>query len=142
MLTILAISTGTLAALLLLWHGSDRNLTRFSADTRGIALQTVIVIVVMLVIAGGVSGVLLSRGAEVTADLAEQEIGAINEQWCVNAGLNGLGVTGVWTLGTTCTLNSGVFSQLDCSLLGNQRQVAVYSPLSGATPQSCVITVS
>ena len=43
-------------------------------DQQGIALQTVIVIVVMLVIAGGVAGVLLSRGNEVMADLEGVEV--------------------------------------------------------------------
>ena len=41
----------------------------------GIALQTVIVIVVMLAIAGGVAGVLLSRGNEVTEDLEKASVG-------------------------------------------------------------------
>ena len=44
------------------------------ADIRGIALQTVIVIVVMLAIAGAVAGVLLTRGGEVVADLESQEV--------------------------------------------------------------------
>ena len=82
MFTILAISTGTLAALLLLWHVSDRDLTRWAADIRGIALQTVIVIVVMLVIAGGVAGVLLSRGGDVISDLESQETASINATNC------------------------------------------------------------
>ena len=44
------------------------------ADIRGIALQTVIVIVVMLAIAGAVAGVLLTRGGEAVAELEGQEI--------------------------------------------------------------------
>ena len=45
-----------------------------SADTRGIALQTVIVIVVLLAIAGAVAGVLLSRGQQATDDLERVDI--------------------------------------------------------------------
>ena len=44
------------------------------ADIRGIALQTVIVIVVMLAIAGAVAGVLLTRGSEAVSELEDQEI--------------------------------------------------------------------
>ena len=45
------------------------------ADIRGIALQTVIVIVVLLAIAGAVAGVLISRGDQAVADLERQNIG-------------------------------------------------------------------
>ncbi len=45
-------------------------------NQQGIALQTVIVIVVMLVIAGGVSGVLLSRGGDVISDLESADVNA------------------------------------------------------------------
>ena len=44
------------------------------ADIRGIALQTVIVIVVLLAIAGAVAGVLISRGDQAVADLQRQDI--------------------------------------------------------------------
>ena len=44
------------------------------ADIRGIALQTVIVIVVLLAIAGAVAGVLISRGDQAVADLERQNI--------------------------------------------------------------------
>ena len=47
---------------------------RFVTDTRGVALQTVIVIVVLLAIAGAVAGVLLSRGTETVDRLENQEI--------------------------------------------------------------------
>ena len=41
---------------------------------RGIALQTVIVIVVLLAIAGAISGVLLTRGGEAVSDVQRQEV--------------------------------------------------------------------
>lgn len=44
------------------------------ADTRGIALQTVIIIVVLLAIAGAVAGVLLTRGTEATNQLEETDV--------------------------------------------------------------------
>ena len=44
------------------------------ADIRGIALQTVIVIVVLLAIAGAVAGVLISRGQTTVAQLEGQNI--------------------------------------------------------------------
>lgn len=45
-----------------------------SADRRGIALQTVIIVVVLLVIAGAVAGVLLTRGQEAVTDLERQDV--------------------------------------------------------------------
>lgn len=44
------------------------------ADVRGIALQTVIIMVVLLAIAGGVAAVLLSRGGEAVTDIERQQI--------------------------------------------------------------------
>ena len=44
------------------------------ADARGIALQTVIIMVVLLAIAGGVAAVLLSRGGEAVSDIERQDI--------------------------------------------------------------------
>ena len=41
---------------------------RIVDDLRGIALQTVIIMVVLLAIAGGVAAVLLSRGGEAVSD--------------------------------------------------------------------------
>ena len=46
---------------------------QFVADVRGIALQTVIIIVVLLAIAGSVAGVLLTRAGDVTSQLESQE---------------------------------------------------------------------
>ena len=59
-----------------------RGLATRLADIRGVALQTVIVIVVMLVIAGAVAGVLLTRGGEVVSDLEQQEVGPVTEDNC------------------------------------------------------------
>ena len=61
------------------------------ADIRGIALQTVIVIVVLLAIAGAVAGVLISRGNETVARLEGQDLGVYVPQYatqapCENAG--------------------------------------------------------
>ncbi len=44
------------------------------ADLRGIALQTVIIMVVLLAIAGGVAAVLVSRGGEAVSDIERQQI--------------------------------------------------------------------
>jgi len=51
-----------------------RRLPKLVADARGIALQTVIVIVVMLGIAGAVAAVLLSTGGEVVTELENQDL--------------------------------------------------------------------
>ena len=49
----------------------DRRAARF--DQRGIALQTVIIMVVLLAIAGTVAAVLLTRAAETTDQLEQQD---------------------------------------------------------------------
>ena len=51
----------------------DRQASRF--DERGIALQTVIIMVVLLAIAGGIAAVLLTRGQQTAAQLENQAIG-------------------------------------------------------------------
>ena len=55
----LALALGVPATILATWVASRRSWSPAHADNRGIALQTVIVIVIMLVIAGGVAGVLV-----------------------------------------------------------------------------------
>lgn len=62
-------------------------------DERGIALQTVIIMVVMLAIAGGVAAVLLSRGGQATDQLEQtsasntaQIYRITNQQLCEAAG--------------------------------------------------------
>lgn len=45
-----------------------------AGDARGIALQTVIIMVVLLAIAGAIAGVLLTRGGEAVSDVERQEI--------------------------------------------------------------------
>ena len=49
-------------------------LPTLAADMRGIALQTVIIMVVLLAVAGGVAAVLLSRGGEAVTDIERQDI--------------------------------------------------------------------
>ena len=84
-LVILAIGVAVPAAAAALAQ-RDRLLRRFiairCADIRGIALQTVIIIVVMLGIAGGVAGVLVSRGQEVTGQLEATSVGPVDAASC------------------------------------------------------------
>ncbi|MCY3952449.1 MAG: hypothetical protein OXG69_07860 [bacterium] len=47
---------------------------RFVGDLRGIALQTVIIMVVLLAVAGAVAGVLLARGGEAVSDIESQQV--------------------------------------------------------------------
>ena len=54
--------------------GSAGQAPELGADVRGIALQTVIIMVVLLAIAGGVAAVLLSRGGEAVTDIERQDI--------------------------------------------------------------------
>ena len=68
----------------------NRRTSRF--DERGIALQTVIIMVVLLAIAGGVAAVLLSRGQSASNQLEQAALAApartyTNESFCRSAGL-------------------------------------------------------
>lgn len=77
---------------------------QFSADVRGIALQTVIIMVVLLAIAGTVAGVLLARSGDVTSELEAQNISAgviINEATCTAHSMSGQ--AGNWAAATGCT---------------------------------------
>ena len=49
-------------------------LSKAAADIRGIALQTVIIIVVLLAIAGAVAGVLLTRGDQAVTQLENTDV--------------------------------------------------------------------
>ena len=83
MTMIVAIAAGIPCLVLLTWLGMRRiqslpfarslALAR-SGDMRGIALQTIIIMVVLLAIAGTVAGVLLNRAGSETDRLENQEI--------------------------------------------------------------------
>ena len=66
----LVVPTAAVAAFLM----ARSRLPKIAADIRGIALQTVIIMVVLLAIAGAVAGVLLTRGGEAVQDVERQQI--------------------------------------------------------------------
>ena len=68
------------------------------ADARGIALQTVIIMVVLLAIAGGVAAVLLSRGGEAITDIERQQISRTAADFSGPALCKAAGFT--WNTGT------------------------------------------
>lgn len=119
----LALAVGVPAALGAVWLASRRSWSPAFRDVRGIALQTVIVIVVMLVIAGGVSTVLLTRGADVTSDLQNQSTAALNVDNCTEFRLNGIaGVVLAATAGNVggCSWTgtaANPVSRTDCNLV-------------------------
>ena len=78
------------------------------SDQRGIALQTVIIVVVLVAIAGAVAAVLLGRTAELTGQLESGDATAAivdSEPECEAFTMNGGGksVVGVWGDSTGCT---------------------------------------
>ncbi|MXZ29886.1 MAG: hypothetical protein F4Z22_03425 [Acidimicrobiia bacterium] len=93
----------------------------FLADVRGIALQTVIIIVVLMAIAGAIAAVLVTRGQEATETLAAQSISADVEAQA-----------GLYTTQSACTTadfewdsnTCGVFEvgDLTGSATGNERK--------------------
>ena len=80
-------------------HEAPARPRRFT-DQRGIALQTVIIMVVLLAIAGGIAAVLLNRGSEASQQLEQQNVSVAPYQYgtetlCKAAGLEWAGTTAV-----------------------------------------------
>ena len=73
MLTVVLIAVGAPSLLGVFALGTRRS-EGCLADRRGIALQTVIIMVVLLVIAGAIAAVLLARGQQATSELERQDI--------------------------------------------------------------------
>ena len=71
------------------------------SDVRGIALQTVIVIVVLLAIAGAVAGVLLTRGGEAIAEAERQDITRAPSEFSNKRLCEAYGYS--WSASTSCT---------------------------------------
>ena len=74
------------------WLAARGRMLRIVEDRRGIALQTVIIMVVLIAIAGGVATVLLTRGGSAVDDLEDTQVGRVasefsNHQVCMAAGL-------------------------------------------------------
>ena len=74
MITVALLAVGVLSLFGVVLMGLRRRSESIPADIRGIALQTVIIMVVLLVIAGAVAGVLLTRGNEAVTDLERQDL--------------------------------------------------------------------
>ena len=72
-----------------------------AADARGIALQTVIIMVVLLAIAGGVAAVLLNRGGEAVTDIERQQISRQASEFSGSALCEAAGFDW-WTASKTC----------------------------------------
>ena len=113
-----------------------------AGDMRGIALQTVIIMVVLLAIAGAVAAVLFNRAQEATDDLEAQDVTAASidtQAECVNYDMNGAPV--VWDASAgTCTwtaLNNGVsppdVTQGRCLLVRG-----TYTPGTSSAKATCV----
>ena len=92
MLTVILLSVGVPVLAGTAYLALRNSRPQFLADMRGIALQTVIVIVVLLAIAGAVAGVLIARGEQAVDNLASQ-VGTHltgerfdTQQECQNAG--------------------------------------------------------
>ena len=103
-------------------HEAQTRPRRFT-DQRGIALQTVIIMVVLLAIAGGVAAVLFSRANDATQSLEQSNVSAIDYR---DIGTESLceGVGGVWdTSGdpdcqATTAVKNAAGSKADCDRVG------------------------
>ena len=130
MTTVLAVSIGLPVIAALMWSARRQIFGERVADIRGVALQTVIVIVVMLVIAGAVAGVLLTRGGEVVSDLEGQEVGPVTADNCaivevVNLTGSTTALSGwcIWVNNGQGTGDSAV-TRASCTVIGGHYGVA------------------
>ena len=71
---------------------------RVVADLRGIALQTVIIMVVLLAVAGAVAGVLLARGGDAVSDIEDAQVTRQASDYTVEALCKAAGHT--WSTNT------------------------------------------
>lgn len=63
------------------WLAARGRGLRFTEDRRGIALQTVIIMVVLIAIAGGVAAVLLSRGGSSADQLQNTKLAPVASEY-------------------------------------------------------------
>ena len=91
-----------------------------SGDMRGIALQTIIIIVVLLAIAGSVAAVLLNRAGEVTGELEAQDVTLTTVDTateCAGRTINTHG--GIWTAATnTCVWTGNASNPISATQCG------------------------
>ena len=114
------------------------------SDARGIALQTVIIIVVLLAIAGAVAGVLLSRAGDVTTELQSADVTATRidtQAECLNHDMGGVDGTWAspqctWTSATANDPNVTDVTSARCALVGG-----AFTPGSASPPvtANCVV---
>ena len=86
MLTTVIVSIVVPALVAIGYRTLRSRLPRVLADVRGIALQTVVIIVVLLAIAGAVAGVLVTRGGEAVNSLKSTPIDVMSEDDCIELG--------------------------------------------------------
>ena len=88
MLSVMLLSIGIPCIVAAAFAGLRRRIPALVADVRGLALQTVIIMVVLIAIAGAIAAVLVTRGGEAVDEIddAELQINLNTEELCVGAG--------------------------------------------------------
>ena len=124
MTTVILVSVLAPIAARALFLAARHRMPKPAADARGIALQTIIIIVVMLAIAGAVTGVLLTTAGRSTqeAESADVTTTVDNERECKTTSLVDSGA-GVWATATGCTFTASAkgadeMSFSECTMRG------------------------
>ena len=125
MTTVILVSVLAPIAAGALFLAARHRMPKPAADARGIALQTIIIIVVMLAIAGAVTGVLLTTAGRSTqeAESADVTTTVDSARECTTTSLVDSG-PGVWTpTGAICTFEApangtGKMSFSECTMRG------------------------
>ena len=104
MLMVILLSLAVPCIAVITYVASQRRLSTVAADIRGIALQTVIIIVVLIAIAGAIAGVLIARGGDAVADIERQQIARTAGQYTRGSLCNAAGFSwsGAVATGTHC----------------------------------------
>ena len=88
MLSVILLSIGIPCIVVAAFAGLRRRMPTPVADMRGLALQTVIIMVVLIAIAGAIAAVLVTRGGEAVDEIedAELQIDLNTKELCEGAG--------------------------------------------------------
>ena len=141
MTTVILVSVLTPIATGALFLAARHRLPKPAADARGIALQTIIIIVVMLAIAGAVTGVLLTTAGRSTqeAESADVTTTVDNQRECETTSLVD-SAAGVWTAATAvCTFTASADGVDEMSFSECRMRGGTFTKGLAAAKAKCVV---
>ena len=128
-------------AAFLVFRNQSHRLPKPVADSRGMALQTIIIIVVLLAIAGAVTGVLLTTAGRTTQEAEGADVTTTidSETECTTTRLVDSGV-GVWSAGMTCTFTASTAGENEMSLSECNLRGGTFAEGTQTGTATCVVS--